>query len=286
LRLPDFIGIGPIRTGTTWLDQVFRGHLGLPDGIKETQFFGWRYALGPDWYASHFRRRGQTIMGEFGPTYFFDATARMHIATDLPRCKIICTLREPVDRIYSHYKLWRKLAIIKEPFAEAIEKRPELFDRMHYAVALREWLRLFGRERIMVLIYEDSRRDRQGYVDQICDFLDAPRLDLHAVAGERRMVAHFERAPCYHKLARRARELKDFMEVRRWSRVRHLLEPALEWCMDGGDPFPPLDPELERRLRARCSPDVAEVEDLLGRDLTLWNYSRDARRARAAQGVQ
>ena len=55
LRLPDFIAVGPPRTGTTWLDRVLRGHVGLPAGVKETQFFIWRYSLGIEWYAAHFR---------------------------------------------------------------------------------------------------------------------------------------------------------------------------------------------------------------------------------------
>src|SRR5260370_2519663 len=40
MRLPDFIGVGPPRTGTTWLDQGLRGHVGLPGGLKATLFLG------------------------------------------------------------------------------------------------------------------------------------------------------------------------------------------------------------------------------------------------------
>lgn len=281
MRLPDFIAIGPIRTGTTWLDAVFRGHLDLPVGIKETQFFGRRYHLGLDWYASHFRASAETISGEFGPTYFFAPAARGQIARDIPNCKIVCTLREPVARIYSQYQLWRKIAILKEPFADAIANRPELSARMHYAPQLREWRKVFGK-RMLVLIYEDSRRDRQGYIDQICDFIGAPRLDLKTVAGDRKMVAHFERAPRNYRWARRARDFGYALEERRWLRLRNLLGPALEWCMTGGEAFPILDPELNAKLRARCAPDVAQVEDLLGRDLPAWKDPHTLDGARAA----
>lgn len=53
--LPDFLGIGPGRTGTTWLHQALEGHVDLPHGIKETGFFGVRFSKGIDWYAQHFR---------------------------------------------------------------------------------------------------------------------------------------------------------------------------------------------------------------------------------------
>jgi hypothetical protein len=48
------------------------------------------------------------------------------------------------------------------------------------------------------------------------------------------------------------------------------IEPLLEACMGGGAQFPPLDAELAKRLRARCAPDIAELEELLGRDLSIW----------------
>jgi hypothetical protein len=43
--------------------------------------------------------------------------------------------------------------------------------------------------------------------------------------------------------------------------------------MGGGEPFASLDPELEARLRERLAPDVRELEDLLGRDLSTWRRS-------------
>ena len=271
-RLPNFIGVGPVRTGTTWLDAVFRGHVGLPARIKETQFFGWRYDLGIEWYAHLFRDCREPIVGEFGPTYFFDGGARTRIAEHIPQCKIICTLREPVERIYSHYKLWRKLAILKAPFEEAIARDQHLIARMAYAPHVRAWLERFGRERTLILIYEDSRKDRQGYIDRLCSFIGAPRLNLDNIEGDRRLVAHFERAPRNRHLARRARQLKDAMEVRGHLRTLNVITPILEACMGGGERFAPLDPELEARLHRSLASDVSELEDLLGRDLSIWRY--------------
>src|SRR5439155_1562759 len=105
LRLPDFIAVGPGRTGTTWLHEVLKGHVGLPE-IKEIQFFKWHYEKGLRWYASHFTKcpAGRPV-GEICPVYFNSEIARSRIAEDLPRCKIICSLRDPVDRAYSHYRM-------------------------------------------------------------------------------------------------------------------------------------------------------------------------------------
>src|SRR5271170_2523129 len=96
-RFPSFIGIGPGRTATTWLHTALEGHAGLPRRIKETDFFSNNYELGLDWYLYHFRGYPSTmVLGEITPTYFDYPEAAARIAGNLPGCKIVCSLRDPV----------------------------------------------------------------------------------------------------------------------------------------------------------------------------------------------
>src|SRR6202022_2027906 len=95
LRLPDFIGIGPHRTGTTWLHNALQGVAVLPRGTKETRFFAGRYHKGIEWYADHFRHGAHDVpIGEFNPN-FFKAETIDRIHTHLPNCRLICTMRDP-----------------------------------------------------------------------------------------------------------------------------------------------------------------------------------------------
>ncbi|MGH7778688.1 MAG: hypothetical protein ACREQR_02520 [Candidatus Binataceae bacterium] len=72
-RLPNFIAIGPARTGTTWLHHALAPQIALPQGTKETSFFSSRYGFGIDWYAWHFRNAlPDAVAGEVCP-YFADA---------------------------------------------------------------------------------------------------------------------------------------------------------------------------------------------------------------------
>src|SRR5271154_5339240 len=97
-RLPGYIAVGPTRTATTWLQRVLTGHLGLPKGIKETQFFIWNYHLGLDWYRWHFRNCPPHLpVMEIAPTYFDSPQARERLKSHIPDCKIICTVRDPVE---------------------------------------------------------------------------------------------------------------------------------------------------------------------------------------------
>ena len=108
MRLPDFIAIGPPRTGTTWLYRALGGHVGLPRDTKETDFFSTYYAKGMEWYLDFFRDCALELpMGELSPNYFAAPEAPERIARHLPHCRIVCTLRDPVDRMYSFYQIGR-----------------------------------------------------------------------------------------------------------------------------------------------------------------------------------
>src|ERR1700676_3185895 len=98
-RLPDFIAVGPQRTGTTWVHEVLKPHLGLPRGIKETDFFLKNYAKGMQWYLEFFRGYPpQMLLGEVDPNYFGEDVVRERIEKDIPGAKIVVTLRDPVER--------------------------------------------------------------------------------------------------------------------------------------------------------------------------------------------
>jgi hypothetical protein len=49
--------------------------------------------------------------------------------------------------------------------------------------------------------------------------------------------------------------------------------PVFEFCMGRGEKFPPLDDVLERRLQRRFEAEIEALEELLGRDLSVWRRS-------------
>src|SRR5689334_22589981 len=92
-RLPDFIAIGPPRTGTTWLYRALSGRVGLPRDTKETDFFSDNYGRGIEWYLDFFRDCPADLpIGEISPNYFAAPQAPDRIAASVPDCRIICTL--------------------------------------------------------------------------------------------------------------------------------------------------------------------------------------------------
>src|SRR5712692_4633682 len=118
-KLPDFLAVGPPRTVTTWLWRALRDCVGTPRYIKETDFSQRNYAMGIDAYANLFSRFAPgRPAGEVCPSYFASLEAIERVARHIPRCKVIVTLREPVARAWSHYRLLRFYGLCNPPFAQ------------------------------------------------------------------------------------------------------------------------------------------------------------------------
>ena len=270
-RLPDFIAVGPPRTATTWLDAVLRGQVGLPGGTKETHFFTRSYSKGPDWYCSHFEHcPPQLPIGEICTSYFRSSTARERLSKDIPDCRIICTLRDPIEQLYSAYKLLRQGYVVGS-FEEALRDR-DMLKTTRYAHHIKAWQNRFGKQNVLVTFYDDLKAAPQEFLDQISGFIGIRSISLAEAHPATESINNFRQAPFSPHLARHARGLRTWLGSYRLYRTTQFLDQIGVWrlCFGGGEVFPPLDCCAESRLRTRLRPEVEKLEILLERDLSRW----------------
>jgi hypothetical protein len=275
-RLPDFIGVGAIRTGSTWLHLQLKRGVGLPL-VKETHFFSQRYDKGMSWYARQFRDASQgALLGEFCPTYFPVVAAVERIRHDLPYCKIIVTLRDPVERAYSHYKMLVHDGYASNvPMAEAIQRVPNIVGSSRYATHLKRWFDSFGRDRVLVTLYDDLMADEQGYLDRICDFVGQPRVTV--VPLDDRAINSFELAPKNKILRRVALGVRENLQNYDYARLDTFLDRiGFYWfCRGRGEKFMAMPAELSVRLREELLPEIETLEQMISRDLSGWKSPRN-----------
>lgn len=276
LRLPDFIGVGPPRTATTWLHEVLKSHVGLPDHVKETDFFLWKYEKGLEWYAAQFSQCPMDRpMGEFSPMYFLDPEPRERIATHIPHCKIICTFRDPVERTYSHFRRMRQGGYYLGSFEECIEERKDILEWSRYATYLKAWHQVFRPENVLVLLQDDLKSDPQGFLDSVCDFIGIPRISLSTSELRSKVVNDITIQPRNVRLARTARLLKERLRDYGFYAPVDLLKKLglRNLFFGGGAEFEPIRPETKVRLREFYRPEVETLETMLRRDLPAWKRS-------------
>ena len=110
-RLPDFLGLGTQKGGTSTLQALLKTHprVFLP-ACKEVHYFSLHAQQPTQWYADHYRRasRGQRC-GDITPYYLFHPDAPKRIQALLPKARLIVLLRDPVERCLSQIFHARRL---------------------------------------------------------------------------------------------------------------------------------------------------------------------------------
>lgn len=109
---PDFIIIGAQKSGTSSLHYLLQQHPGLRGSTpKEIHFFDKWVNYGHDlrWYESHFKSGifQRKIFFESSPNYIYHEAAARRILDYKPNLKFILVLRNPADRAYSAWNMYR-----------------------------------------------------------------------------------------------------------------------------------------------------------------------------------
>lgn len=177
--LPNLIVIGAMKCGTTSLHKYLDLHPQVyMSEKKELNFFteGRNWKQGLEWYQSHFPESAQ-VAGESSTNYskfpaFPGVPERLH--TVIPDAKLVYIVRDPIDRIVSHYLHNVRAGRENRTFAEAL-KRPEknhYVNCSRYFTQLQRYLTRYPRSRITVTTLEDLSHQPQPTLERIFRFLD------------------------------------------------------------------------------------------------------------------
>ncbi|MEO1276930.1 MAG: sulfotransferase, partial [Pseudomonadota bacterium] len=133
------IGLGGQKCASSWVWEVLARHPDIaatPE--KELDFFSYRHDRGTAWYAAQWSGPGLRL--ESSPSYLHDPRAPGRLARFAPDARLFVTLRDPVERAYSHHlHEIAKGHIAPMPFAEAIRANSDYLALGIYATALKRW---------------------------------------------------------------------------------------------------------------------------------------------------
>ena len=303
LSFPTFLLIGAAKSGTTALFDILTQHPQIyRPFIKEPKFFNDddHYAKGKDWYAQTFFNKSAQfpVRGEATPHYLYwgNKTARRIKQTPgLETIRIIAIFRDPVKRAYSQYWMDVQREIETLPFAVALEQeetrlrenRVELetkgllkYGYFHgglYATMLQPFLEVFPRDQIFLLLQDDLRLDFFHTMERLAVFLGLPAgfnfqplVSNPAYKPRSSRLHHFFLFPSgpIYKFSRRLLHLLPLSQRYR------LRQRAVQVNLQATS-YPPLDKDIEKKLRERYVDEVKKMETIIGRDLNQWLVSAD-----------
>ncbi len=229
---PDFLGIGAQKAGKTWLYHQLGNHpdIYLPP-IKDIHYFdrpshqeywserrqfhkrvkkflkkghespAWyfRYCFGKvsdDWYRGLFPKDTKRIRGEITPSYTtLKISEIQHVHRMNPHMKLILTMRDPIDRAWSHYRMvLRKEGLVHAELSEAevldILDRKVLVEKGNYVRSLTRWLGVFKREQLHVGYFEQIKSEPTSLLEAIYGHLGVRHGSKKEMASEPQNVGH------------------------------------------------------------------------------------------------
>lgn len=259
-----------MRSGTTSLYRYLGEHPEIFMVPKELKFFTERFDEGLDWYRSQFAQAGSArVFGEATADYLARRSAMARIAEVIPSVRMIASLRNPVDRAWSHYGLLTARGREGRTFEAAINDEisaiesdgPDadgIFYLYHslYDVHLERAYRLFPEAQIHVSIFERMAADPADTYRDLCAFLGVDPSFVPEHLGVRVNAFVTFRSLRVRDLSRRLPSPVERL-VARLNTRRTALPPVL-------------DGAVRRRLEHYFAPRIARVEDLLGQRIPEW----------------
>jgi len=294
--LPDFIIAGAPKCGTTALWNFLNDLPGVcmaankepkffteKKGEMETRISGdgprtsGHFYKGFNWYSSLFRKCYENqLVGEGSTLYFFNDDAAYKIREFCPQVKLIFMLREPVDRIYSHYWQEYKLGFEFPGFSEMVStNHPRFrfyFETSRYKKHLQRYFSVFMKEQVLIIIMEDFKQNPQVEFRRVLSFLNLPlelsdQMNLRKNYNQQtvprnrnfaKLMIIIQQSNLGKKVPQR---IRPYLGSVRTKLVRMNYKPAI---------VEKLDDSIRAELRKRLSDDVAYVRELLNRPSDLW----------------
>ena len=188
-RVLEFIIAGVMKSGTTAMITNLGKHPDISMVEKEIHFFDDKrtYQKGMDWYKSHFDY-SKRMTGDKAPDVMYQTSCLELLQLANPQVKIIISLRNPIARAYSHWKMLRDEFRDTRSFESTVKNeikfkwgenrlykisfRSQILQRGLYYEQIKEILKYFPKDNLLILISEKVLEDMDREYSKVYKFLD------------------------------------------------------------------------------------------------------------------
>jgi len=297
---PNFLILGPPKCASTSLHYYLGQHPDIyTSKIKETNFFSLQYQKGLEFYNGYFdEAKNKKIIGEATPSYAFLPYVAERIKQHFPEMKLILCFRNPAERAFSSWLMHSGMGAEPCGFREAIEKNllqmkeitfeGEEGERIWirassnnynaktrirtyvqggmYAQILETYLNHFPQGQIKIIFLEDLRL---AFTKTIADVFEFLGVETTFVVKNKAEVNYY--------INRKANRITNtiFGIDKTRAIVKHIPAPLKNFLKKKMvKPPPKLDEEDRIFLWNIFKDDIARLEKILKRDLSIWTSAK------------
>ena len=191
-KWPNFFIVGAPKAGTTSLYAYLKDIPGIyMSPLKEPRYFlvgeSPKHHYPPirdkKKYLELFEKALQEkIIGEASPQYLSDPQTPKLIHQIIPQAKILISLRDPVESLFSNHLMLVRNGRTKITFSEQIDldfnkitdEKLDIIRRDYglYSENVKHYLKIFGPKQVKIIIFEEFIKNPKETINDILKFLD------------------------------------------------------------------------------------------------------------------
>jgi len=296
VKRPEVFIVGAFKAGTTALYEYLRAHPQLFMSVpKEPMYFGadltprYRRMTEAEYLQLFEAAKADQRAGEASPWYLYSTSAAQEIHDFSAGARPIVMLRNPVDVMYSqHSQLVFNQREDLTDFAAALAAeddrragrripkdaiRPEALYYRHsvrFAEQLRRYFDVFGRDGVHIIVFDDFVAAAGAVYRSTLEFIGVDpdvEVDLSVRNANRTarsgLLSRMVFAP--------PRPLRGAVGTLRRVPLAHRIRDALVSANSRETKRVQMDAQLRRQLTVEFRPQVEELGELIGRDLSAWS---------------
>ncbi len=286
MTLPNFIIFGVAKAGTTSLYHYLDQHPQVfMSPVKETNFFAYEDMLAGTWmgggdppdlarfpiktleaYEAMFAGVSDEIaIGEASPRYFCSPSAPQRIHECIPDVKLVACLRNPAERAFSGLLMRVRKGRAEMKAGERLTPESHHVMEGYYHRWLKKYFDLFPKHQIKIYLFEEFKKDPVKIVTDLYDFLGVDTNFLPDTS-----VRHNPSSVPKIRLLNRLFYNPTLINITK-SVVPESLHGKLKQIQQlNQTATPKLPADLRSELLNLYHEDILRLEELIGRDLSIW----------------
>jgi hypothetical protein len=296
---PNFFLVGAPKAGTTAIATALMKHPDVfPSAVKEPNYFNSDIQIESFFAPLKFRngrptrtysyaviRDQQTYLqlfsgaekykavGDCSSHYLRSRVAAEAIRAAVPEAKIIISLRNPVDRAYSHYLMDLKVGKVSRPFSEVIMDHvnslgdhkvilDNYIESSLYYEKVNRYISTFGRDNVLIVFQEDLTENFDGVISKIFSHIAVDNIGVGKILENQAVVAKVSALNRWlYKSGMKRAIVRYSPEFLKALGIRYYYRPPGDMRL----------PDRDRLwLTEFFRKDIDQLSVLLGRDLSHW----------------
>ncbi|MFL1484444.1 sulfotransferase domain-containing protein [Marinobacter sp. LN3S78] len=274
----DVFHVGPQKTATTWAYHCLQEHPEIVVPSKDAiHYFDMNFPEGLAWFENKYPKGRTGIHVETTPSYIRSNAALRRIKRYNKNAKIIICVRNPLERMVSHYWHEKKKGAINYEIEEVFENY-DLFnswiETSLYGDRVSDLFELFGKENVLVQVYDDLKVNSSEFLKEMYKFIGVDDFNFEPPSARLKInKATVKRGKGKSMLISILKRMSLLdLSIRLKNKV---LGKGSKRTVDTSSIIDGLTDDFKRKVYDVTRDDVRELSDLLDRDMCKeWGYER------------